>query len=193
MGICAGKDNDDGAYDHLFKVVLTGELGVGKSSIALQYLEKTFTGDDVATIGAEFRYKTIEAAKKRVKLQIWDTAGQEKFRAITVSYFRGASAVVVVVDVTNKDSLSTLDKWINDAKQVSGKTFRFLILANKIDLDKQRTVKDTDVQDILSKFKDIEFIYKEASAKSGQGVNEAFKELAETLVLDANGKENRLG
>eukprot|EP01123_Difflugia_compressa_P005273 TRINITY_DN1692_c1_g2_i5.p1 TRINITY_DN1692_c1_g2~~TRINITY_DN1692_c1_g2_i5.p1 ORF type:complete len:194 (+),score=42.36 TRINITY_DN1692_c1_g2_i5:43-624(+) len=193
MGGCSGKDNDDSQYDYLFKVVLTGELGVGKSSIALQYLEKTFTGDDVATIGAEFRTKTIDAAKKRVKLQLWDTAGQEKFRAITVSYFRGASAVIVVFDVTNKASIENLKRFIEDALQVTGKSFKFLILGNKIDLTNQRQVTQKEVEDILHEFQDIDYSYKEASAKTGYGVNEAFKELAESLVNDMDGKDNRLG
>uniref|UniRef100_A0A6B2LLV4 Uncharacterized protein n=1 Tax=Arcella intermedia TaxID=1963864 RepID=A0A6B2LLV4_9EUKA len=173
-------------------MVLTGELGVGKSSIVLQFIERTFTGDEVSTIGADFRTKTIEVAKKKIKLQIYDTAGQEKFRQITTSYFRGASAVVVVVDVTNADSLKNLDKWISDAKSCNPqKAYKFLILANKIDLTDKRTVKDSDIKQALEKkFKDLDYIYKETSAKDGTGLNEAFKELAQALVDETN--DNRL-
>uniref|UniRef100_A0A6B2LLN7 GTP-binding protein n=1 Tax=Arcella intermedia TaxID=1963864 RepID=A0A6B2LLN7_9EUKA len=168
----------------LFKLVLAGELGVGKSSIALQYLEKTFTGAEVSNIGSDFRIKQIDVGKTKVKLQIYDTAGQEKFRTVTVSYFRAASAVILVLDVTNPESLANMDKWIAEAKQ-TGKNLKFLILANKVDLE--RKWDEAKVRDIMRGLKETDFLYRETSAKTGQGVTEGFKELAELLVAEAKG------
>ena len=94
-------------YDHLFKLVLIGDSGVGKSCLLLRFADDQFTESYITTIGVDFRFKTISVGGKTVKLQIWDTAGQERFRTITSAYYRGADGIVIVYDSSDRDSFST--------------------------------------------------------------------------------------
>ena len=102
------------AYDHLLKVLLIGDAGVGKSSLLLRYTEDKFDEALGSTIGVDFKVKTVEADGKRVKLTLWDTAGQERFRTLTSSYYRGAQGVVLVYDVTRRATFDDLQRWLEE-------------------------------------------------------------------------------
>jgi len=179
-------------YDHLFKLVLVGEVGVGKSSLVLRYTDNTFLNDDVGTIGADFKVKFINVDKKKIKLQIWDTAGQEKFRVMTSSYFGGANAVIIVFDLTDQKSLDAVEKWIKEAQSFADKSkpLQFLIVGNKKDLEKERTVDKDAPRKIAEKYNAL---YCETSAKVGTKVDDAFQMIAEHLQKDADDENNRLG
>ncbi|WBY58514.1 ras-related protein Rab-1B [Plasmodium yoelii yoelii] len=100
------------SYDSLFKILLIGDSGVGKSCLLLRFADDTYTDSYISTIGVDFKIKTIEIDDKIIKLQIWDTAGQERFRTITSSYYRGAQGIIIVYDVTDRDSFNNVKNWI---------------------------------------------------------------------------------
>ena len=101
-------------YDYLFKLLLIGDSGVGKSCLLLRFADDTYTESYISTIGVDFKIRTIELEGKTVKLQIWDTAGQERFRTITSSYYRGAHGIIVVYDVTDESTFANVKQWLQE-------------------------------------------------------------------------------
>ena len=106
-------------YDYLFKILLIGDAGVGKSTMLLKFVDDIFTTSYLSTIGVDFKIKTIELDNKIIKLQIWDTAGQERFRTITSSYYRGAYGIFVVFDLTQLDTFTNVQMWLNEIEKYS--------------------------------------------------------------------------
>ncbi|XP_017365719.1 ras-related protein Rab-35 isoform X2 [Cebus imitator] len=104
-------------YDHLFKLLIIGDSGVGKSSLLLRFADNTFSGSYITTIGVDFKIRTVEINGEKVKLQIWDTAGQERFRTITSTYYRGTHGVIVVYDVTSAESFVNVKRWLHEINQ----------------------------------------------------------------------------
>lgn len=130
----------DDDYDMIFKVVLIGDSGVGKSNILLRYLKNEFNFDTKATVGVEFGSKKYELEGYKVKAQIWDTAGQERYKSITNAYYKGAKGAMLVYDITRKDTFDSVDKWIPDLKTNGDEQVTILLIGNKCDLDSQRQV-----------------------------------------------------
>ena len=108
-------------YDYLFKLLLIGDGGVGKSSLILRFSDDTFTESYISTIGVDFKIRTIEIRGKSIKLQIWDTAGEEKFRTVTASYYRGAHGIIVVYDVTDQTSFTNVKQWMKEIDRNGGR------------------------------------------------------------------------
>ena len=104
--------DENSNYDYIFKVLLIGDSGVGKSSLLLRFADDTYTDCYISTIGVDFKIKTVELDGETVKLQLWDTAGQERFKTITSNYYRGAHGFILVYDVTNEESFKNLKQWI---------------------------------------------------------------------------------
>ena len=104
-------------YYYLFKILLIGNSGVGKSSLLLRFADDTFTDNFMPTIGVDFKIRTLEVDGKTIKLQIWDTAGQERFKTITSSYYKGAHGIIVVYDITDKESFKNIDTWMNEVEK----------------------------------------------------------------------------
>jgi len=105
-------------YDLLFKLLLIGDSGVGKTCILFRFSDDSFTSTFISTIGIDFKIKTIDFKGKRIKLQIWDTAGQERFNTITTSYYRGAMGLMLVYDITNRKSFESIAKWLRNIDEV---------------------------------------------------------------------------
>ncbi|RNA03820.1 ras-related Rab-4B, partial [Brachionus plicatilis] len=105
--------NPTDSYDYLFKFLIIGRTGVGKSCILHRFVENKFKEDTTHTIGVEFGSKLVNVNNKSIKLQIWDTAGQERFRSVTRSYYRGAAGALLVYDITSRDSFNSLQNWLN--------------------------------------------------------------------------------
>eukprot|EP01118_Nematostelium_gracile_P007786 TRINITY_DN2552_c0_g1_i1.p1 TRINITY_DN2552_c0_g1~~TRINITY_DN2552_c0_g1_i1.p1 ORF type:complete len:198 (-),score=49.17 TRINITY_DN2552_c0_g1_i1:95-688(-) len=166
-------------YDHLFKFLLIGDSGVGKSCLLLRFADDAFTDNFISTIGVDFKIKTITMDGKRVKLQIWDTAGQERFQTITTSYYRGAQGIIIVFDLTNQTSFDHIKKWIDDVDRHSAPNIVKLIIGNKCDLEHKRVI---DYLTAKSMADALSIPYLETSAKVSTNVDKAFEKLAEGVM-----------
>jgi len=159
-------------HDHLFKLLIIGDAGVGKSSLLVRFADNIFTPSYITTIGVDFKIRTIEVDGKKIKLQIWDTAGQERFRTITATYYRGAHGVIVVYDVTDPQTFISIKKWLTEIQTHCDEVPRVLV-GNKLD-SPNRVVTEPDAQQFASTQK---IKYFETSAKDGLGVEEMFTEI----------------
>ena len=145
-----------GEYHYLFKVVLVGNSCVGKSSIVVRYADDEFSDVFLATIGVDFRFKSFPLNSNKIKLQIWDTAGHERFRTITSSYYRGAHALLIVFDITDKQSFEdATNYWYAEIRNSCPSETQILLVGNKWDLENGRAVSVEDVQTFIEKHKEI--------------------------------------
>lgn len=162
----------------MFKYIIIGDSGVGKSCLLLQFTDKRFESMHDLTIGVEFGARVVSINGQEVKLQIWDTAGQDSFRSITRSYYRGAVGALVVFDVTKRESFEHMQMWIDDANAHSHTPITMMLVGNKIDLENQRVVSKEEAEEFARK-KGISYI--EASAKTAENVDSAFIQTAQTI------------
>lgn len=128
------------SYDLIFKTVLIGDSGVGKSNIFLRYVKNYFDAMSKPTVGVEFGSKEMVIENSHIKAQIWDTAGQERYRSITKAYYKGAKGALLLFDVTNRDSFNSVDRWIEEIKNESDPKIVLILIGNKVDLDEKRKV-----------------------------------------------------
>ncbi|KAG8230604.1 hypothetical protein J437_LFUL004517 [Ladona fulva] len=168
------------SYDFLFKFLMTGSAGTGKSCLLHQFMENKFKEDSSHTIGVEFGSKIVNVGGKSVKLQIWDTAGQERFRSVTRSYYRGAAGALLVYDLTSRESFNAVGRWLSDARTLAGPNISILLVGNKKDLgDTEREVTFLEA----SRFaQENDLMFLEASAKTGANVEEAFLKCAKSIL-----------
>ena len=163
---------EDDNYEIMFKVVLVGDSFVGKTNIMSKYLKNEFLEDSKATVGVEFGSKQFTIDGHVIKVQIWDTAGQERYRAITSAYYKGAKGAFVVYDITRKNSFESIEKWVNELKNVSDKNITILLIGNKSDLEDQRQVTKEQGEEKAGK---LEVAFMETSALSGDNLEKAFE------------------
>ena len=181
-------------YDHLFKLLIIGDSGVGKSSLLLRFADNTFSGSYITTIGVDFKIRTVTIDGQRIKLQIWDTAGQERFRAVTRSYYRGAAGALMVYDITRRSTYNHLSSWLTDTRNLTNPSTVIFLIGNKCDLEGQRDVTYEEAKQFAD---ENGLMFVEASAKTGQNVEEAFLETARKIYqsiqdgrLDLNAAES---
>jgi len=165
-------------YDYLFKLLLIGDSGVGKSCLLLRFADDTYTESYISTIGVDFKIRTIQLDGKTIKLQIWDTAGQERFRTITSSYYRGAHGIIVVYDTTEMESFNNVKQWLHEIDRYATEGVNKLLVGNKSDLVAKRQV-DTAAAKELADGLSIPFL--ETSAKSADNVERAFMTMASEI------------
>ena len=175
-------------YDKTCQILLIGDSLVGKTCLIQRYVNGTFKGDYISTVGLDYHTKLEIINNLNVSVKLWDTAGQERFKALTASFFRNAEGVVIAYDVTNSESFDNLKFWISSIKTNLFEKNIFIpiiIIGNKIDLEDMREI----TKDVASAFaKENKFKYFETSAKTGEGVDEAFRDLVNQVLanLDKN-------
>ena len=165
-------------YDYLFKLLLIGDSGVGKSCLLLRFADDTYTESYISTIGVDFKIRTIELEGKTVKLQIWDTAGQERFRTITSSYYRGAHGIIVVYDVTDEATFNNVKQWLQEIERYACEGVNKLLVGNKADLTGSKQV-DYEAAKQFADQLNIPFL--ETSAKDATNVEQAFLTMAKQI------------
>ena len=169
----------DDDHDYLFKLLLIGDSGVGKSSLLVRFAEGTYAEDYISTIGVDFRIHTIEVDDKMIRLQMWDTAGQERFKTITRNYYRGAHGVIVVYDITNLDSFVSVQQWLREVELFASEHVNKLLVGNKADLA-TCTAGARQVQhaEALEFAREMGMQFVETSAKDATNVENAFLGMA---------------
>ncbi|CAI8607232.1 unnamed protein product [Vicia faba] len=166
------------SYAYLFKYIIIGDTGVGKSCLQLQFTDNRFQPVHDVTIGVEFGARTITIDNKRIKLSIGDTAGQEMFRSITRSYYRGAAVALLVYDITRRETFDHLASWLEDARQHADSNITIMLIGNKSDLIKKRVVSTEEGEQFA---KENGLIFMEVSAKNAENVEDAFIKTAEAI------------
>mmetsp|Transcript_2318 Transcript_2318/g.1661 ORF Transcript_2318/g.1661 Transcript_2318/m.1661 type:complete len:219 (-) Transcript_2318:48-704(-) len=161
-------------YDYLFKVVLIGDSGVGKSNLLSRFTRNEFNLESKSTIGVEFATKSIQVDGKTIKAQIWDTAGQERYRAITSAYYRGAVGALLVYDISKQSTFENVDRWLKELKDHAESNIVIMLVGNKSDLKHKRAVATEDAMAFAER-NNLAFI--ETSALDSTGVDEAFRQI----------------
>ncbi|KAM3127311.1 hypothetical protein pb186bvf_020597 [Paramecium bursaria] len=164
-------------FDWLVKVILLGDSSVGKTNILTQFCEGRFSQGYSATIGVDFKIKTLQVEEKKIKLQIWDTAGQERFRNITSTYYKGAFGIIFVYSITDRDSFNNVEKWVKSIRENTTEEVCQILVGNKMDLQ-NRKVEKYEGEALANKFK-IQFL--ETSAKDGTNIQSLFDMLGKDL------------
>ena len=171
----------------VLKLLLLGDSSVGKTSILLKYISNKFDESSISTVGVDYMDKIIDYNKFKIKLQIWDTSGEEKFRTITKNFYRNADGLLVVFDLTKKESYDHIRSWINEAKENNDK-LKTILIGNKLDLKDERIVTNEVAKQFAEK-NNLKYI--ETSAKDGTNINESFQAIID-LLFDGKSSEEIL-
>eukprot|EP01080_Neovahlkampfia_damariscottae_P008484 gene8484-306_t len=174
---------DSSEYDFLFKVVLIGDSGVGKSNLLSRFTRNEFNLESKSTIGVEFATRSLKIQEKTVKAQIWDTAGQERYRAITSAYYRGAVGALLVYDITKKSTYDNCEKWLKELHDYAVPNIVIMLVGNKSDLKHLRSVS-TEEAIAFSQKNSLHFM--ETSALDGSMVETAFQNVLEDIYQVCN-------
>ena len=172
------KANSDGQSQYLFKFIIVGDEGVGKTCLLLQFTDKRFQPVHDLTIGVEFGARMINIDSRQIKLQIWDTAGQESFRSITRSYYRGAAGALLVYDITRRETFNHLTRWLEEARANASSNMVIMLIGNKLDLEHRRAVSFEEGRRFAE---ENDLIFLECSAKTAKNVEEAFCATASSI------------
>ena len=177
-------------YDLMIKVILIGDSGVGKTNVMSKFLKNQFMENSKATVGVEFGSKLFIHENHKIKAQIWDTAGQEKYKAITGAYYKGSKGALVIYDITRKETFGNIEKWVNDLKTAGDPKITIIIIGNKSDLADKRQITKEEGEE---KAKSFGCAFLETSAFNGENIDKAFdimvKEIYEKFSSDTGGDE----
>ncbi|XP_058791792.1 ras-related protein Rab-37 isoform X2 [Phymastichus coffea] len=186
--VCSQRSATPEHYDLHCKVMLLGDSGVGKTCILTRFRDGQFlSGNYISTVGIDFRNKMVTVDDSQVKLQIWDTAGQERFRSVTHAYYRDAHALLLLYDVTNKQSYDNIRAWLGEIREYAQDDVVIMLLGNKCDCSSERVVRKEEGQRLSNEYK-VPFM--ETSAKTGLNVELAFQAVARELKAKSNKEIN---
>ncbi|KAL0227739.1 hypothetical protein RCL1_003882 [Eukaryota sp. TZLM3-RCL] len=166
-------------FSYLFKLVLVGDFGTGKSNLLLRFTENKFTEIHTLTVGVEFGARLVTVDDTPIKLQIWDTAGQESFRSITRSYYRNSAGAFLLFDLTRRETFLSLPTWIEDIKSHATTDLSIILIGNKSDQEDKRQTPYVEAQQFAEKHG---LVYLETSARLGNNVDNAFMKLAKSIL-----------
>ena len=170
---------DEDNYDLIFKLVLIGDTGVGKTNILSRYINNEFSLATQSTVGVEFGSKIIKKNDKLIKLQIWDTAGQERYKSITSAYYKGSKGALVVYDISRKSTFENVDRWIEELKANGSEDVLIMLVGNKSDLEDKREVQ---TEDVIKKAEQFKIAFCETSALDGKNIDHAFDNLINEIA-----------
>ena len=173
-------------YDFLFKLLIIGESGIGKTCLLLRFTDDSFTANHLTTIGIDFKIKIINLEGKLIKLQIWDTAGQERFRTITKTYYKGAHGIILTYDVTDQNSFKNTRNWIKQIEANAQTSVKKVLVGNKCDKP-DRVVTEEEGKKLAD---DYSMSFFETSAKTNQNVNEVFNYLTKEILKSNEVKQD---
>lgn len=173
-------------FKYLFKILVIGDVGVGKTSLIRRFTKGYFAENISSTVGVDVDSKILNIHGDKVKLQCWDTAGQEKHRSITQSYYRNADAVIMVFDLTNRGSFASIPQWLMDVQRYTTKNAVKVLVGNKTDLKGAKRMVNSRSAANLAEFEDL--LYIETSAKWDDNIETLFTELAEQLRENAKSR-----
>ena len=172
-------ETDEENYDLIFKLVLIGDSGVGKTNILTRYTKNEFSLATQTTVGVEFGSKIIKKNDKLIKLQIWDTAGQERYKSITSAYYKGSKGAFVVYDISRKPTFENVDKWIGELKTNASEDVLIMLVGNKSDLEDKREVQ---IDEVKKKAEQYKIAFCETSALEGKNIEQAFDSLIDEIA-----------
>ena len=166
---------------YTFKIILIGDISVGKTSLLTKFIDNTFIDNYNTTIVSEFKSKIIRFDENlNINLNIWDTCGGERYKSITRQYFRNADGIILVYDIGNRESFDNIKKWVKDIEDNCNKDYVFFLIGNKCDLnDNQRKISYEEGEKIS---KELNLFFMEVSAKNGQNINLLFEYMTEYLI-----------
>jgi len=174
-----GEQSADESYDYLYKVVVIGDSGVGKTNIITRFTTNEFIVENKATIGVEFGHAEFKLADGiKIKVQIWDTAGQERFRAITRGYYKGAHGALVVFDITKAITFRNVEKWITELQEFADSDIVIMLVGNKTDLKDEREILTEEARRYSEK---NNLLYIETSAFDGANIQQSFQNIVTTI------------
>eukprot|EP00943_MAST-04B_sp_MAST-4B-sp1_P008694 g8694.t1 len=168
------------SYDETVKILLIGESSVGKSSLLIRFADDSFSPELLSTVGIDYKIKTLEIQDKRVKMEIWDTAGQERFRTITTAYYRGATGIMLVYDVTSEKSFKQISEWLKLIDKHASENVVKILVANKCDVSSDKRVVSRER--VHAQAKEFGIKCMETSALSGLNVEEVFFEMGKLAL-----------
>ena len=165
--------------ENVYKILLLGDSTVGKTCFLMKYTDKTFQEEHMTTIGFDYRIKSMKLKNgKTVKIQIWDTAGQDKFRAITKNYYKGSHGIILIYDITNPKTFQNITDWVSQVREEASHNVVIYLIGNKIDLSNERNVSIEEGKELAEK---LGLPFNEASALDGTNINEIFNDIVERI------------
>jgi len=171
------------------KVVVIGDLAVGKSSLVLRFTANEFVRNHEITIGASFMTRAVRVDNKIIKFQIWDTAGHEKYRTLAPMYYRGATICIIVYDITSKNSFNSLNNWVKELKEKGSPNIQIAIVGNKIDLEDQREITTAMGKQVAE---ELDALFIETSAKADTRVTDLFVEIGKRIPKEVIQSKNTI-
>ena len=174
-------------YEQLYKIIIIGDSGVGKSNILGRYLNKEFKHDTKSTVGVEFGSKQLKVEGVNIKLQIWDTAGEERYRAITSAYYKGSKGCFIVYDITSEVSFENVEKWYEEIRKSAEKEISVILVGNKCDLENERKVS---IEMGQNKAKNLNCPFFETSALNNTNIVTVFQNISENIYNRCKNDKN---